>query len=119
MKITTIRFRRLQSHAVGYGHDAVEAEAAVEAGETPEETMAALKAWVLTELASEARLRSLERNASHLETEVARLKNERDDIVSDIERGRKVLREHDKLADLARRNGMGEQADLLGDGMPF
>lgn len=119
MKITTVRFRRLESHKHGYGHDAVEAEAQVEPCETAEAAMEALQRWVLARLNNEQQisddLRTLERlryNVASYERRVAGLKE-------DIERGRKIIVEHEKLADLAREHGLDAEADGLGDGIPF
>ncbi|WP_380873644.1 hypothetical protein ACFB49_42890 [Sphingomonas sp. DBB INV C78] len=119
MKITTVRFRRLESHKHGYGHDAIEAEASVEDGETADEALSALQAWVLARLKQEAEISnhiwSLERlqdNVSSYERTLAGLKK-------DVERGRKVISDHEKLADLAREHGLDAQASQLGDGVPF
>ncbi len=119
MKIITVRFRRLESHKRGYGHDAVEAEAQVEPYETADEALTKLQVWVSARLRHEQeiddRINDLERlrdNVAHYERRVAGLKE-------DIDRGRKIIAEHEKLHDLAREHGLDTEAGELGDGIPF
>lgn len=120
MKITAIRYRRLKSQTVGYGHEAVEAEAQVEDGEAPDDALSALKAWVDRHVDAALRHEYNARRAEELANRVAGLESDRDRLRSEVERNREILRQHSKLADLARANGMGEQADLLnGEEIPF
>lgn len=118
MKITVVRFRRLQSHDRGYGHDAVEAEAQVEDGETPEEAIDTLKGWVAAQLSHLKKTSELTHSLTQLMTDVKYYEGSLARVQQQIEYNRKILREHDKLAELARANGLDFEADQL-DGIPF
>lgn len=53
MRITTVRYRKLIS-GPGFENKAIEAEAAIEPGETPEDALLALSNWVHCQLNGEA-----------------------------------------------------------------
>jgi hypothetical protein len=120
MKITVIRYRRLQSHEFGYGHDAVEAEAQIDEGEDAESALGELKLWVNQRLDG---IREVDRHVRTLQTlreQVVSHENERDQLAREIKANRKVIAEHENLAALARENGIDvEAANLIDDGIPF
>jgi hypothetical protein len=120
MKITTVRYRRLQSHDRGYGHDAVEAEAQVDQGEDADAAFAALREWVLYRLGTirevDQHLETLDRLRNAVQSEKRYL----DGLKADVKRGREIIEKHEKLADLAREHGIEvEAANLIDDGIPF
>lgn len=121
MKITSIRFRRLQSHDRGYGHDAVEAEATVSEGEAPEQAMADLKLWVMEQLGRVREVDKLVEAAQRLREDVTRYERDRDRLKKEVDVYRKVVRESDKLHALAKAAGLTEEAEMLfnADEIPF
>ena len=111
MHITTIRYRRLQSHERGYGHDAVEAAAQIDAGEDPEAALAELKVWVLHRLDG---IREIDRHCETLDSlrhQVVDREREKIRLDAEIKRNREIIAGHEKLAELARKEGI-DGADL-------
>lgn len=119
MKITTVRYRRLQSHDRGYGHDAVEAEAQVEAGESADEAFAALEAWVTAQLARKKEISLLFDTLQGLREQVRSEERSRDRVKAEAEEFRKVVKSSDRLYELAKANGLVEEAKLLFGDVPF
>ena len=120
MKIKTVRYRRLQSHEHGYGHDAVEAEAAVEEGEDADAVMSDLREWVLRRLETvreiDHHIETLQRLRDRTSSEQRNLER----LQAEVKRNRELLSNHAKLADLAREHGVEvEAANLIDDGIPF
>lgn len=120
MKITTIRYRRLQSHDRGYGHDAVEAEAQIDEGEDADAALDTLKAWVLHRLEGvrevDRHIDSLQRLQGDVKSAERRLAGLHDDI----KQGREIIGQHEKLAEIAKREGLDAEGDqLFAVGLPF
>lgn len=122
MKITTVRYRRLQSHDRGYGHDAVEAEAQVDEGEDAEVAFDAVKSWVLRRLET---TREADHHIDQLQSLRERVTSESqrlERIRAEVKDGQEVIRKHEKLADLAREHGIEidpVQLDVLDSSVPF
>jgi hypothetical protein len=118
MRITTIRYRRLQSHERGYGHDAVEAEAQIDEDEDAESALAELKVWVLERLDGIRKIsehcETLQRLQERVTSEERRLER----LQNEVKLNRQIINQHAKLADLARTNGLDTEADSL-DQVPF
>lgn len=118
MKITTIRYRRLQSHDRGYGHDAVEAEAQIDEGEDAESALAELKVWVLHRLDG---IREIDQHIETLDSlryQVTDRQREYERLDAEVKKNRKIIAEHEQLATLAREKGI-DAGDLIDDGIPF
>lgn len=118
MRITAIRYRRLQSHEFGYGHDAVEAEAQIDEGEDAETALDELKAWVQNKLNKSELTRKLSTDLNDLANEVRSLEATRDRLLGEIKANRKIIVEHESLAALAREKGI-DAGNLIDDGIPF
>jgi hypothetical protein len=122
MKVTTVRYRRLQSHDRGYGHDAVEAEAQVEAHETAEEAFGALQAWVNGQLGMTREINSLSDTLIGLAEDVRRKERDLTRVAEQVKRGREVIAEHEALGALAAEHKLDVPKavfDIIGDGVPF
>ena len=119
MKITTVRYRRLQSHDRGYGHDAMEAEAEVQPGETADDAFAKLKEWVTVQLGHQREIGRLCDTLESLRDRVKAEERSRDRVKAEAEEYRKVLEQNDKLYELALANGLTEEANLLSMPVPF
>ncbi len=118
MRITAIRYRRLQSHERGYGHDAVEAEAQIDEHEDAEAALDELKVWVLHRLDG---VREIDRHIETLQSlreQVVSHERERDRLGAEIKANRKIIAEHEDLAALARKEGI-DAGNLIDDGIPF
>ncbi|QTH19624.1 hypothetical protein HRJ34_14700 [Rhizorhabdus wittichii] len=119
MKITVVRYRRLQSHKHGYGHDAFEAEAQVDDGETAEEAVAALREWVDGQLAAAAKVLDLRDTVELLTHEVEVQTRTRDRLKSEAEEYRKITKAGTDLYNLAVQAGRSDLVDLFADEIPF
>jgi len=120
VKITTVRYRRLQSHDRGYGHDAVEAEGQIEDGEDADAALDALKLWVLHRLDG---IREIDHHIDTLQSlrgQVSSAERRLSGIKEDIETGRKIITEHEKLAEIAKREGLDAEGEqLFAVNLPF
>lgn len=119
MKITTIRYRRLESHKRGYGHDAVEAEAQLDEGEDAEAAMAELKVWVLHRLDG---IREIDDHCETLNGIRNRLRDaerEQERLDREIKRKRELVSQFEKLGELAKERGIDAGDLLTDDGVPF
>ncbi|MDB5552161.1 MAG: hypothetical protein JWL86_2145 [Rhizobium sp.] len=119
MKITTIRFRRLRSHDRGYGHDAVEAEAEVQLGETPDEAFSALKAWVDAKLTEEREIGRINGDLQSLRQQLEHETRDRDRLKKEAEEWRAIARSNADFLELARKAGRDDLIALIDDGIPF
>lgn len=110
MKITTIRFRKLVS-GPGFENKAVEAEATVDIGETPEDAMLLLSQWVHSQLSGTPCL-----DLAELRQEVNFLHNQRQQLrgaVSTAEAERRKVLDDIAALEIKREKLGGEPA------MPF
>ncbi len=117
MKTTHIRYRRLESHKGGYGHDAVELEAQLEAGDDPETAFLALRKQVLARLGHITDLHVLTSTIEELTENIARqrrLHDKRAAILDEqkrmIERNADIIGAHADLARLAADRGIATEA---------
>jgi hypothetical protein len=118
MQITVVRYRRLQSHDHGYGHDPVEAEARVEDHEHADEAMAGLKAWVGGQLSHLKQARDLCEQLESLGRKTRDEERRLRQLTEEVKRNREVIASHEKLSALAREQGI-DGGDLIDDGVPF
>ena len=122
MKITTVRYRRLQSHDRGYGHDAVEAEAQVEEHETADEAMGALQAWVGRCLGMTRQADDLAGRVVDLAREIRDKQHQRDLLAAEIKAANEVVEQYGRLGELAHEHKLAiptSELALLGDTIPF
>lgn len=129
MRTTAIRYRRLESHKGGYGHDAVELEAQLEPGDDPETAFLDLRKQVLARLGHIADLHLLTSTIADLTEDAARqrrLFDRRERILDEqkqaIECNAGIIGAHADLARLAADRGIATEAvraQLADDGVPF
>jgi len=119
MKITTVRYRRLKSHQHGYGHDAIEAEAQVDEGESAEDALSGLKIWVQERLADGEERDRAYRKLEDIRLDVERYTRDRDRLKGECEEIRKIARGSDDLYELAKKAGREDLAALFNDEIPF
>lgn len=115
MKITHVTYRRLKSHDRGYGHDCVEAQAAIDGDETPEEVLDGLRFWVLDKL-NEIRETDVSlRKLTAVNDDVERADRELNRIRAEIQTAQDVVRTSERLLQLARAAGLEDEAKALAD----
>lgn len=123
MQITTLTYRRLVSHRGEYGHDALEASAAVPEGADAKAASADLMTFVQQQLGVLAETDTLTRKHDRLSGEIERLTRNRDELKAEIEAVDKVIDQFELLADMAREKGALAEAravvDALESRIPF
>lgn len=118
MRITHVRISALES-GPGYNNRSCALEAEIEEGENYAEVAEDLRQKIDGQIRTHREIDGLCQSRDSLREEVRYLEQQRDGLRRDIEKGRKIIRAHSKLADLARKNNLDAQADQLDDGIPF
>lgn len=116
-RITSVSVRRLVS-GPGYNNNAIEVSAQVEDGDDPATVREQLTQWIDDELMRIKAIERLSSTAIDLAHQVKNLEDRRDYLKPLIDRGEKIITGHEKLRDLAQKNGLGYLANL-GDELPF
>lgn len=83
MKITSVRYRKLIT-GPNYSNEMVEAECAVQEGDTPEDTLQSVKSWVLMQLQNWETDRKMYATRNELTTEIYHLERTRNRLKADI-----------------------------------
>lgn len=112
MKITEVSYRALRT-GHGYNNTAVEAKAEVGDGQDADAVLAELKHWVDGQVDEQLKRHDAYETLSSLGQQIVYAKSERDRLEKRVEAMREIVREHQKLADLARNHGLGGCALLL------
>lgn len=112
MKITEISYRSLRT-GHGYNNSSVEARAIVEEGEQPENALAELRFWVDKQVDDTLKREDAYEALDRIKESVAYQTEETKRLQKRIEAQREVIRDHEKLATLARESGLGGAALLL------
>lgn len=117
MRITAIRVRKLIS-GPNFSNLAVEAEIAPEPWEDADAARERLSAWVDAQLGKMRERDVLVEDVTALRREVVSLEQRRQGMKEDIDAARKVIREHEKLRELAVKNGI-DQGGFAQDEITF
>lgn len=114
MRFTAIRVRKLVS-GPGYNNHAIEAEIAPEPWEDPDAARERLSQWIEGQLGKLRERDVLVDDVTALRREVVSLEQRRNAAQNEITATRKVIKEHDKLRELAVKNGI----DVLNEEIAF
>jgi hypothetical protein len=112
ISITEVTYRALRTGR-GYNNTSVEAKAAVPATLTPEAVLSDLRMWVERQIDAHLELDDAWADLQSAQRRAKGYKEEAEQLQKKIDAQRKVLQEHSKLAEIARREGLGGPAMLL------
>jgi hypothetical protein len=121
VKITSVSYRRLKSHPNRYGHDAIEAHAQVSEGESSEEALAALRAWVLARLTEVNQTDEAAQTIDALDARIRERERKLKAMGEEIETAKQAVATSDRLQLLCRAAGFEEELKTLfgTDEIPF
>jgi predicted nucleic acid-binding Zn-ribbon protein len=112
MRVTAIRIRKLVSREVGYGNDAAEFEAEVEAGDDLQVVADKLHQLVGAEIAKAQGRDELIDNLADLQDQLTGLSRQLTALKAEIEENDRVIAAHEELAELARERGIRAASQL-------
>lgn len=112
MKITSVTYRCLRTGS-GYNNTAVEATAAVAERDDPKQVLEELRFWVDREVDQRLKMEKELSSLDSLRYRVEQLQVQADRLQKRVDGQNEIIRENQKLADLARENGLGGAALLL------
>lgn len=120
LRIMSVRVGRLKTGS-GYNNYRVEAEAALQAGDTAEGLRERLTAWVDDQIAREEGQQRLVVERDNLAWQVGSLEKKRDELRAQVVRGTEFIKAQEKLIALAREHKLDIPGldQLFGDEMPF
>jgi hypothetical protein len=119
LKITNVGVRKLVTME-GYNNHAVEAQAIVEDGESPEIVLETLTVWVDDRIKYERDQRRLQGRGDYLTRRVADLESEHERLERLISEANAVIEKHGELRELAVKAKLDIPGlNVLGDNLPF
>lgn len=119
MRITHMRFRKLVSRAIGYGHDAAEIEVALDDGDDPAVVSAELHRLVDAEVRQSEERERLVGLLGEYRTEVVILEGQLSGLTKSINARRATIKQHNTFIAAAIKAGIEVPADISEDEIPF
>ena len=119
MRITHMRFRKLVSRAIGYGHDAAEIEVALDDGDDPAVVSAELHRLVDAEVRQGEEREKLVGTLDEYRKEVVWLECQLSGLSNSINARRATIKRHNKFIADAVKAGVEVPSDISEDEIPF